>query len=148
MSRIISYRGKLDDGIQEKINLKTIKGKVGYRIKKFQIIQTAPGTDAVELTAKIYKKDQSASIAAGVDFTESDLIAVSVYNANAAAYNYPTSMTIVFDNEVFNQNIFIYAYDTVAAAQTNYYLELETISLNKVESTQLTLKSLRSTAAK
>ena len=148
MSKTLSFRGILTDSIQQKINLSTLNGKRGYKITKFQIIQVNPGTDAVELTAKIYSKDQSGSIDAPVDFSEGDLLAVAVYNGNAAAFNYPINQTVIFDNEVFNQDIFIYAYDTIATASTNYYIELETVALSDTQSTQLTLKNLRTIASR
>jgi hypothetical protein len=148
MSKTLSFRGILIDGIQQKINLSTLNGKRGYRITKFQIMQTTPGTADVELTAKIYSKDQSGSIDAPVDFSEGDLLGVAVYNANSAAFNYPITTNIIFDNEVFNQDIFIYAYDTVATASTNYYIELETVALSDTQSTQLTLKNLRTIASR
>ena len=39
---IKSYKGSLPDGGQDRIRLATIKGKVGYRIVKFQIIAEEP----------------------------------------------------------------------------------------------------------
>ena len=52
--------------------------------------------------------------------------------------------TIVMDNTVFNQDIFITAGDpdggTVAV---NYYIELEAMELSEIETTQLTLRNLR-----
>jgi len=148
MSKKLSFRGILTDGVQEKINLSTLNGKRGYRITKFQIMQITPGSESVELTAKIYSKDQIGSIDAPVDFSEGDLLAVAVYNANGQAFNYPTSQHVIFDNEVFNQDIFIYAYDTVATAPCNYYIELETVALTDTQSTQLTLKNLRTIASR
>jgi len=35
MSKIVTFRNRIPIGEQEKLNLKTIKGKVGYKIKKF-----------------------------------------------------------------------------------------------------------------
>ena len=148
MSKKLSFRGRLLDGVQQKIKLSTLNGKTGYKIKKFQTIQVNPGTDSVELICKIYSKDQTGSLANSVDFTEGDLLAVAIYNGNAAAFNYPTNETIIFDNEVFNQDIFIYAGDTIATADTNFYLELETVKLSDVQSTQLTLKNLRTIAGR
>jgi len=148
MSKILSFRGRLLDGVQQKIKLSTLNGKTGYKIKKFQTIQTTPGAADVELITKVYSKDQSGSLATTVDFTEGDLLAVAVYNANSAAFNYPITNTVVFDNEVFNQDIYIYGGDTSGTADTNYYLELETVTLSDVQSTQLTLKNLRNLASR
>ena len=56
MSKTISYRGQLDDGLEDKINLSTIKGKVGYKITKFQIMNYAPGYDNYETQLKFILK--------------------------------------------------------------------------------------------
>jgi hypothetical protein len=51
---------------------------------------------------------------------------------------------IIFDNEKFNQDIFVNITD--AAGETtpaNYYIEVEAMPLSDLQSTQLTLKSLR-----
>jgi|TARA_Y100001951_G_C11242691_1_gene241482 hypothetical protein len=148
MSKILSFRGRLLDGVQQKIKLSTLNGKTGYKIKKFQTIQTTPGVADVELITKVYSKDQTGSLSTTVDFTEGDLLAIAVYNANSAAFNYPITNTVVFDNEVFNQDIYIYGGDTSGTADTNYYLELETVTLSDVQSTQLTLKNLRNLASR
>ena len=45
----ISFRGQLPIGTQDYIRLKTIKGQVGYKITKFQILPGMPGLDDCEL---------------------------------------------------------------------------------------------------
>ena len=58
---------------------------------------------------------------------------------------------VIFDNAVFNQDLFIYVTDTkgaAGAAQCNYYIELETMPLSDIESTKLTLQSLRNIASR
>ena len=67
--KLITYRGVVPMGEQEKINLRTIKGKTGYRINKFMIMSTAPGgAQHAEVVAKVFLTDQSGSISATVDF--------------------------------------------------------------------------------
>ena len=147
MSKTLSFRGKIPDGLQEKINLATLNGKRGYRVKKFQIISETPGQPpTVELVSQIYSKE--ASVSAEIDFTEGDLIAVATYKEDHGSTG-PVSQVIIFDNEVFNQNIYITGKDVSGGTTgTNYYLELETIKLNDIESTQLTLKNLRTIASR
>jgi hypothetical protein len=145
MSKILSFRGKLNVGVQEKIKLSTIKGKVGYRIKKFEIMTVAPGTAAFEYCAKVFTKDQTGNIVETVDFSESDLLAAVCSFMNSDNVGIFTDQ-IIFDNQVFNQDIFVYVTDTKAAAganQCNYYIELETMGLTDIQATQLTLKNLR-----
>ena len=144
MSKTLSYRGQLAIGEQDRIRLKTNTGKTGYKITKFQIINKTPGTtNNVSLVSKIYSKDQTGSITSTIDFTESDLIA-SAYFTQYQSSNTGHNKTIIFDNEVFNQDIFIYVTDPSGATDPcNYYIELETMKLNDIEATQLTLQSLR-----
>ena len=143
MSRMISFRGQVPDGQQDRIKLSTIKGKVGYRIRKFQICGPNMGNVDDELTGKIYKKDQTGNINGNVNFTEGDLLAVAFYN-DAASTAYGQDQVIIFDNEVVNQDIFVYGVDNSGNTnQINYYIELEAMSLTDIESTMLTLKSLR-----
>jgi hypothetical protein len=144
MSKTISFRGTLPIGEQDRIRLRTIKGKVGYKITKLQIINKTPGTTVnPALVAKIYTKDQTGSITSTIDFTESDLIATAFYT-QATASNTVSFETVIFDNAVVNQDIFIYATDPSGATDPcNYYIELETMPLSDIETTQLTLKSIR-----
>ena len=53
MSRIITYKGKLNIDTEDRIKLSTLDGKTGYKINKFQIISTTPGTGNKELIGKI-----------------------------------------------------------------------------------------------
>ena len=142
MSRIISYKGTLDIGLEDRIRLKTIKGKVGYKIIKFQILPSTPGAAEFELVGKITKvKDPN--IGPTVKFTDSDLLAVAYYQDGSSISN-NASVDIIFDNEIVNQDIFVNMTDASSGTVPgNYYIELETMDLSDIETTQLTLKSLR-----
>ena len=142
MSRTISYKGQIAMGEQDRIKLKTITGKTGYMIKKFQILSQQPGQSNVEFVAKITKKDQTGSITNTVDFTDGNLLAVAYYQdeGNAARQN----ETIIFDNEKFNQDIFVNITDGAGATTAcNYYIELETMALSDLEATYLTLQNIK-----
>ena len=144
MSKKLSYRGKLPIGEQDRIRLKTIKGKVGYKITKFQVMSTTPGVGDVEIIGQIFDKDQTGSITTTVDFTNNNLMAVSYYredpNNNSGLYQ----NFVIFDNTKTNQDIFITMTDAMGATiPGNYYIELETMDLSEVETTMLTLQSLR-----
>ena len=143
MSKKLTYKGKLDMGVPEDIYLRTQNGKTGYRIVNFKVISSTPGIGNSETIVKVYSRPQT-DYPATVDFTESDLLAVAYYQDNEGQ-QYPSSIDIIFDNEVFNQNIQIYAEDADSKTiPINYYLELETVQLTDIQATQLTLKSLRS----
>ena len=70
-------------------------------------------------------------------------MAVATYS-ETNSQNYPLTEIIIFDNEVVNQDIFINITDAAGATTPfNYYIELETMSLSDIETTMLTLKSIR-----
>ena len=146
MSKIISFKGAIPDGLEERIKLSTLNGKRGYRITRFETMANKPGEIDYQTTTKIYAKAQGAGSTA-VDFTESDLLAVSIIEDHEAQH-YPYSQQVIFDNHVFNQDIYINVSSLVGSLPTNYYLELETVALTDVEATQLTLKSLRQIASR
>ena len=142
MSKKISYKGTLPIGLEDKISLRTINGKTGYKITKFQIIGTAPGPANAEYIAKVTKVKDT-NISSTINFTDADLLAVAYLQENTSTA-VPTSETIIFDNEKFNQDIFINITDASGGTQPcNYYIELEAMSLNDLQATQLTLKSIR-----
>ena len=147
MSKTISYKGTLNIGLEERIRLKTIKGKKGYKITKFQILGTTPGQANVEYVGKITKvKDPN--IGPTVKFTDADLLAVAYYQDNEGT-DKPMSNIIIFDNEMFNQDIFINITDASSGTvPCNYYIELETMELSEIETTMLTLKNLRTVTSR
>jgi len=140
---IKTFRGLLADGGQDRIRLQTIKGKVGYRITKFQLLSEKPGAVSQESVVKIYKEEQS-TIDGIVDFTESSLLASGIYilsDNSTAIWN--TSETIIFDSEIFNQDIYITHSDIATGQKCNYYFELEVIPLDDAGAEYTTLKDLR-----
>jgi len=138
---IKTYRGLLADGGQDRIRLQTIKGKVGYRIAKFELMGEKPAQVDPESIVKIYKTEQS-SIDATVNFTDSDLLAAG-YWKEAQNIQYPVSQQIIFDNEIFNQDIYISHKDNNTGEACNYYIELEVIPLDDAGAEYTTLKDMR-----
>ena len=139
---IKSFRGLIADGTQDSIILHTNDGSTGYRIKKFQVIQNTPGTgQSVEACMKIYKVQQT-TIDNVVDFSDQTLLGVAYYqDNNGTAEN--STLDVIFDGEIFNQDIFITHVDSDGAVPMNYYLELEQIKLDLNENTVATLRDLR-----
>ena len=143
MSKIKTFKGSLIMGVQKKIRLSTADGLTGYRIRSFDCIQARPGTDNVEIVTKIFTTSQEGNIVDSVNFDEADLLAVNYYKAGSSSSS-PTTEKIIFDKEVINQDVFIYATDVSGGTQNgNFYLELEQITLNINESTFTTLKNIR-----
>jgi hypothetical protein len=139
---IKTFRGLLADGGQERIRLSTNKGKVGYRIIKFQVVGAAVGTSNYESVSQIWNKEQTSAVAT-IDFTDSDLLGIGIFTAEHGAHQYPEDMTIIFDTEIFNQDIYI-TQQCLQSGSVNYYLELETIPLSDQAAQYTTIKSLRS----
>ena len=141
---IKTFRGQLADGGQDRIRLQTIKGKVGYRISKLDIFPENPGhTSDKELLVQIWKVDTTVAAGAGtvVDFSDSDMLAVAYFTEVNAPQHSPT--IIIFDKEVFNQDIFITQADQSTGEAANYYLELEVIPLTDSDAEFTTLKDIR-----
>jgi len=135
-----TYRGALKDGAQDKIRLQTIKGKVGYQIRAFRLFPPT-GDSNIEATVKIYKTEQS-TIDNTVNFTDSNLLAAAMFTDTTSA-NYPAEFHVIFDNEIFNQDVFITHSDPVMTAKVNYYIELEIIPLDDANAEYTTLKDMR-----
>jgi len=139
-----TYRGLLADGGQEKIPLSTRDGSVGYRIVKLDIFAQHPGTSEYENIVKVFKKNQS-SITDDVDFTDSDLLAVAYLEGHSD--NHQTdSKWVIFDTEIFNQDIFVTQKDASVGEACNYYLELEQMKLDHTQNMSATLKAIRGSA--
>ena len=147
MSKTITFRGSLAPASDaHRIKLSTMKGKTGYRINKFQIIPSTPGAASFEFVVKIFKKDSATTSV--IDFSDGNLLAVAYYQ-DAHHFEYPSSEDIIFDNEIFNQDIYITCTDVSGGSVIcNYFLQLETMDLSDLQATQLTLKSLRTLASR
>ena len=128
------------DGTQDTIVLHTNDGSVGYRIVKFSTIDETPGTANVELLTKIYKISQS-TIDGNVDFSDNRLLGMAYYGFESSG---ATAQTIIFDSEIFNQDIYITHKDNASGNEpVNYYMELEQVKLDLNENTVATLKDIR-----
>ena len=136
-----SFRGKLSNNSIETINLSTNNGSVGYKIVKFQLMGINENT-AYENTVKIYKIPQTTATE-DIDFSDNTLLAAALYGDSSDSKTFAVQ-TIIFDNEVFNQDIFI-TYIGQAGFQNdiNYHIELEQIKLDLNENTVATLKDIR-----
>ena len=143
MSKIKTYRGLLTDGAQQKINLKTNTGKIGYRIVKFQIMPDDPNQSTVKHVVKIFSVPQT-TIDDSVDFSDNTLLGASFYNEQPAPGDQAGYGTVVFDNITFNQDIYVTNVEPSNNQPVNYFIELEQVKLNDNESTMATLQSIRS----
>ena len=147
---IKSFRGMMQEDQVDTVPLSTNTGSIGYKITKMQIMPVDTGgavNTSNEATIQIYSINSSADTQAGlthgsVDFSDNTLLGVGVFSSQAAAQTYPEDMTIIFDNMVFNQDIYITA-KAEQGTNVNYYIELEATKLALDENTVATLKDIR-----
>ena len=105
MSKIKTYRGLLVDGAIQKINLKTNTGKMGYKIKKIELLPNDPTADN-EAVVKLFTIPQS-SATTEIDFGDNTLLAAGLWSNNSITHTYSDDLIVTFDNITFNQDIFI-----------------------------------------
>jgi len=147
MSRIISFRGLIKSDGQDTIPLQTNNGLIGYRITKFQLMPYDVSDEDYEAVVKIWKTDQTGAINHNVDFSNNRLLGAGIWTSSSSANVYPDDLNIVFDNEKFNQDIYITYKDTKTNTGMNYYIELEQMKLDLSEQTVATLKDIRNVGA-
>ena len=140
---IKSFRGKLEHTQQERIRLSTKKGKIGYRIIKFELMGGNPGVGHQEGSVKIFKVRQS-SVTSTIDFSDGNMLAAGYYQDHHEV-SYPASLDVIFDKEIFNQDIYITNYSTDGSDHMNYYMELETMPLTDNAAAVSTLRDIRLT---
>ncbi len=139
---IKSFRGKIEHGATDTISLHTNDGSIGYRIKKFQVMQTDANED-IESTISIHSIDPGLPTTTAVDFSDQTLLGVAMLWSNINQV-YVHESTVIFDNMTFNQDIYISHYfQQETSKAVNYYLELEQIKLDLSENTVATLKDIR-----
>lgn len=142
---IKTFRGLLTNigggGDQQRLKLSTIKGKVGYRIKRFQVI----GQDAnetYECAVLIWKHEQT-SVSHDIDFSNDSLLGAILYQSNVVGETYPIDQVVIFDQETFNQDIYVTYAISSGDASINFYIELEVVSLSDMGAEYTTIKDIR-----
>ena len=142
---IKTFRGLIADGAVDTVSLHTNDGSTGYRIVKLEAMGVRPAATDQESILKIYTVDQGTTVTDTVDFSDQTLIAVCFYdNSNATGVN--AVQTIVIDNVIINQDIYITHSEGAGASGVNYYIALEQIKLDLNENTVATLKDIRNNA--
>jgi len=144
---IKSFRGLIVDASQQSIPLQTNNGLTGYRIVKFQVMPfDIDGSSVYEASVTIWKVPQ-ATVSNDVDFSNNQLLGAAYYIRTTSGGGTPTAVfdnqSVIFDNEVFNQDIYVAYEDGQTSNKINYYIELEQINLSLDEATVATLKDIR-----
>ena len=140
---IKSFRGILENGAQDRIRLSTTDGMTGFRIVKFQIIVKNVGNTSQDSLVRIWKTEQESvpSTGAEVDFSNPMMLACAFFSQATTYFSHHA--TIIFDNEVFNQDIYVTHTDNDGSDSCNYYIELEQLRLNANSQAVATLKDIR-----
>jgi len=142
MSRIISYRGILADESIQTIPLHTNNGKTGYKVVKFQLMPNQPGAVDGEHVVKIFTIPQTGTPDALIDFTDNTLLGAAFFKTDISEAN-ADSLTVIFDQETFNQDIFVTHQNINGSSKVNYYIELEQVSLTEDQALVAIVKNLR-----
>jgi len=140
-----TFRGKIADGGYDQIRLSTTQGKVGYRIVKLEIVTSAPSTTSEHL-CQVWSVEAAAiagATASTIDFTQNELLAVALWSNDSSAATYSEDLHVIFDNIIFNQDIFISNQTINGSNDCNYHMELEVIPLNEQSAEYTTLKDIR-----
>lgn len=137
---IKTFRGKIADSGIDTISLHTNNGSTGYKIVKLQLIAARPASDSHESVVQVFSVPQTTA-SEDVNFNDQTLLAVGFYENNSAST--VSKVDIIFDNMIFNQDIYITHNEKAGSAEVNYYIELEQIKLDLNENTVATLKDIR-----
>jgi len=139
---IKTFRGLLADGAQDTIVLHTNDGSTGYRIVKFQVIPNNPAAQEPEAIIQVWKIEQTLPTTELIDFSDPTLLAAAYYSGGDTSAK-PQDVGIIFDREIFNQDIYVTLKDDGDNESMNYYIELEQVKLDLGENTVATLKDIR-----
>jgi len=137
---IKSFRGLIADEGIDTVTLHTNTGSTGYRIVKLEVMP-ADTAKLQQSVLKIYKVPQ-ATATDDINFSDNTMIG-AVYLTKNDDTKYPIVLASFFDNEIFNQDIYITHKDASTGEPINYYIELESMSLDLNENTVATLKDIR-----
>ena len=136
-----TFKGKIADSVQQIIRLSTNNGLTGYRINKLQAMPELAATGDYRSVLKVFTVEPNA-ITNTINFDDPTLLAAVSYSQKADSRQYPDDLITVFDNMVFNQDIYI-THVNANGNDLNYYIELEQVKLDVSEATVATLKDMR-----
>jgi len=139
---IKTYRGLLKDGAQDKIPLKTKDGSVGYKIVKLQIMPSSFNAND-EYNIMVWNQEQTTP-GSYINFTNSELLSAAYIETVAGAAE-GVNPVVIFDREIFNQDIFV-THASQSGSACNYYIELEQMKLDQTQNMSATLKAIRGSA--
>jgi len=132
------------DDTVDKINLSTNNGLTGYSITKLELMPIDADED-VESVVQIFAIDPGTA-SDNIDFSDTTLLGAGVIRAGTGVAQ-PLTVTTVFDNIKFNQDIFVTLKGGSYTRDVNYHIELKESKLSLDEQTVATLKNIRNAGA-
>tara|TARA_Y100001938_G_C7880145_1_gene324600 strand:- start:86 stop:523 length:438 start_codon:yes stop_codon:yes gene_type:complete len=130
---IKTFKGLIANATQHKISLSGGEEDKGFRISEFHVMPNKPITNSQEALVQIWKvKQDPAALSSEVDFSNDELLGTAIWSNNATTENYPEDLTVMFDDLVLNQDIYITC-NEVSGRSMNYYLKLEEVTMSKGE---------------
>ena len=142
---IKSFRGLMntDSGgdSTDTIVLHTNDGSTGYRITKLQIIPKDPTDTTTEAVFQIFTVPTGSTDE--IDFSNQTLLACAHYSNHLSGTLYPEDLVVIFDNAIFNQDVYLTCKTDAGSQAINYYIEMEQMKLDLNENTVATLKDIR-----
>jgi len=139
--KVHSFRGLLGDGGQDEINLERQNVNLAYRIVKFEVMGSQPGSLNYEAILQVWREIQT-SISATIDFSNPDLLAAAIWTGSTNAEVYSSAMNVIFDNILFSRNIYVTNQDLQNQA-VNYYIEIEEVPVGAATLMQIKLGTAR-----
>tara|TARA_Y100001963_G_scaffold79652_1_gene110583 strand:+ start:119 stop:562 length:444 start_codon:yes stop_codon:yes gene_type:complete len=144
---IKSFKGQIADGGIDTIPLHTNDGSTGYRIKKLEVFP-AGSTGTFEYESFLLVNSIEPTTASSTpDFSDQTLLAGIYFTMSPSGAVYPEDVTMIIDNMIFNQDIYISHNNNAGNVGINYYMELEQMPLALDENTVATLKDIRNIEA-
>ena len=143
---IKTFKGQIANGEQATIRLSTNQGLVGYKIVKLQGMIIEIGAADEEHVIQLFSTERTSAIPTAngtVNFNDPTLLAVVLTSSASNARLYPEDSTVIIDNKIINQDIYITHTENEGSLSVNYYIELEQIKLDQNEATVATLKDMR-----
>ena len=138
-----SFRGQIADATVDQIRLSTNNGLTGYKIVKFELFPSNPTVDNENIVKIFSVEPESGTTSTDVTFTDPTLLGVAMWTNSSTSYFHPSDIEVVFDNMIFNQDIFVSHRSSQGGNAVNYYIELEQVKLSENEATVATLKDMR-----
>jgi len=148
---IKTFKGLIADGVVDIISLHTNNGSMGYRITKFNLITNNPGGANAEHVVKLFTVPQplwgdTPADDNKIDFSNQELLGVGLATNAATGYTSFYNERIIFDNMIFNQDIYVCHHENHSSEAVNYYIELEQVKLDLNENTVATLTDIRNSS--